>query len=154
MKLDVEGTNIAQRPRLGGGIIKTITEISELRPPLPRRARIPAKQEEVQVCGLDHFFASVRSLDLTVAETDSDPVRTKQRVMEEAAKAVQEDGAEVIILGCAGMAGYAPEIEARLNVKVIDPAAVALKIAEAVVDLGLSHSKIGFYATPPPKRFK
>ena len=34
MKLDVEGTNIAQRPRLGGGIIKTITEISELRPPL------------------------------------------------------------------------------------------------------------------------
>lgn len=120
----------------------------------PRRARIPAKQKEVQVCGLDHFFASVRSLDLTVAETDSDPVRTKQRVMEEAAKAVQEDGAEVIILGCAGMAGYAPEIEARLNVKVIDPAAVALKIAEAVVDLGLSHSKIGFYATPPPKRFK
>jgi len=34
LKLDVEGTNIAQRPRLGGGIIKTITEISELRPPL------------------------------------------------------------------------------------------------------------------------
>jgi len=29
--------------------------------------------------------------------------------------------AEVIILGCAGMAGYAPEIESKLNIKVIDP---------------------------------
>jgi allantoin racemase len=119
----------------------------------PRRTRIPAKQEEVHGCGLDRFLASVRSLDLTVAETDSDPARTKQRVMQEAQIAVQEDGAEVIILGCAGMAGYASEIETTLNIKVIDPVAVGLKIAEAVVDLGLSHSKIGFYATPPPKRF-
>ena len=120
----------------------------------PRKERIPAKHKEVQECGLSHFLASVRSLDLTVAETDSDPERTKQRVMEEAQKAVQADGAEVIILGCAGMSGYASEIEAKLNIKVIDPAAVGLKIAEAVVDLGLSHSKIGFYAQPPPKDFK
>jgi allantoin racemase len=120
----------------------------------PRQERIPAKQKEVQECGMAHFLASVRSLDLTVAETDSDPERTKQRIMEEAQKAVQADGAEVIILGCAGMSGYASEIEANLNIKVIDPAAVGLKIAEAAVDLGLSHSKIGFYAAPPPKHFK
>lgn len=120
----------------------------------PLRKRIAAKQEEVQRCGMTHFLASVRSLDLTVAETDTDPVRTKQRIIEEAEKAVQADGAEVIILGCAGMAGYASEIEARLKIRVIDPAAVGLKIAEAAADLGLCHSKIGFYATPPPKRFK
>ena len=120
----------------------------------PRKARIPAKEEEVHVRGMNHFLASVRSLDLSVAETDSDPERTKKRVFEEATKAVAEDGAEVIILGCAGMAGYAGEIEERLNVKVIDPTAVALKIAEAIVDLGLTHSKIGLYATPPKKPFK
>ena len=120
----------------------------------PRRARIPAKEEEVHVRGMSHFLASVRSLDLSVAETDSDSERTKMRVFEEATKAVSEDGAEVIILGCAGMAGYAGEIEEKLKVKVIDPTAVALKIAEAMVDLGLTHSKIGLYAAPPEKPFK
>ena len=120
----------------------------------PRKARIPAKEEETHVRGMGHFLASVRSLDLSVAETDSDPQLTKRRVFEEATKAVVEDGAEVIILGCAGMAGYAEEIEEKLKVKVIDPTAVALKIAEAIVDLGLTHSKVGFYATPPEKPFK
>ena len=120
----------------------------------PRKVRIPAKQEEAHIRGLDYYLASVRSLDLSVAETDADPEKTKQRVFEEATKAVKEDGAEVIILGCAGMAGYAPEIEEKLNIKVIDPTAVALKIAEAMVDLGLTHSKAGLYATPPEKPFK
>ena len=120
----------------------------------PRKTRIAAKEDEAHVRGMSHFLASVRSLDLSVAETDSDPELTKRRVFEEATNAVVEDGAEVIILGCAGMAGYAEEIEEKLKVKVIDPTAVALKIAEAIADLGLTHSKVGFYATPPPKRFR
>jgi allantoin racemase len=120
----------------------------------PRKERIPSKREHVHVRGLEHFLASVRSLDLSVAETDADPEKTKGRVLEVARKAVEEDGAEVIILGCAGMAGYAPEIERELNIKVIDPSAVALKVAEALVDLGLVHSKVGLFSTPPEKSFK
>ncbi len=52
------------------------------------------------------------------------------------------------------MAGYAQEIEQILNIKVLDPSAVALKTAEAMVDLGLSHSKVGLFAKPPEKIFK
>jgi len=120
----------------------------------PRKARIPAKHHEVHMRGLDYHLASVRSLDLSVAETDSDPEKTKQRIMEEAAGAVRDDGAEIIILGCAGMAGYAPELERKLNIKVIDPTAVALKIAEAIADLNLTHSKAGLFASPPEKTFR
>ena len=120
----------------------------------PRRQRIPNRREHVHMRGMDHFLASVRSLDLSVAETDADPKRTKKKVIEAARAAVEEDGAEVIILGCAGMAGYAPELEAKLGVKVLDPTAVALKLAEAMVDLGLCHSKLGFFAKPPKKKFK
>jgi allantoin racemase len=120
----------------------------------PRRERIPTKTEEVHQRGMSHFLASVRSLDLTVAETDASPERTRQRVLEVASRAVAEDGAEVIILGCAGMAGYAAEIENALGIKVIDPTAVAFKIAEAFADLGLVHSKAGFYAAPPEKVFR
>ena len=120
----------------------------------PRRQRIAMRKEHVHMRGMDHFLASVRSLDLSVAETDADPERTKKRVLEVAKEAAEEDGAEVIILGCAGMAGYAPELEAKLGVKVLDPSAVALKIAEAMVDLGLRHSKLALFAAPPRKKFK
>lgn len=119
-----------------------------------KRERVASKREHVYRRGLDHFLASVRSLDLTIAETDSDPDETKRRVLKVGKKAVEEDGAEVIILGCAGMAGYASEIESKLHVKVLDPTAVALKIAEAMADLKLMHSKAGLFATPPEKPFK
>ena len=120
----------------------------------PRKQRIPVREEHVHMRGMNHFLASVRSLDLSVAETDADPKKTKKRVLEVAKAAVEEDGAEVIILGCAGMAGYAPELESKLGVKVLDPTAVALKVAEAMVDLGLKHSKLGLFAPPSKKKFK
>ncbi|NWF55808.1 MAG: aspartate/glutamate racemase family protein [Syntrophaceae bacterium] len=120
----------------------------------PRKQRIPMREDHVHLRGLSHFLASVRSLDLSVADTDRYPEKTKQRVFEMAQKAVEEDGAEVIILGCAGMAGYATELEAKLSIKVLDPTAVALKIAEAMADLGLSHSKKALFAFPPEKVFK
>lgn len=106
-----------------------------------KKERIPAKKEQVHRRGLGHFLASVRSLGLSVAEIDAYPGKTKKRVLEEAKKAAEEDGAEVILLGCAGMAGYAPEIEEKLNLKVLDPTAVALKLAEAIVDLRLANKK-------------
>jgi allantoin racemase len=120
----------------------------------PRKQRIPSKVEHVHLRGMSHFLASVRSLDLTVAQTESDPVKTKQRLVEVSKIAVEVEGAEIIIMGCAGMAGYAQEIEQTLNIKVLDPSAVALKTAEAMVDLGLSHSKVGLFAKPPEKIFK
>ena len=52
------------------------------------------------------------------------------------------------------MAGYSEEIENTLNIKVLDPSAVALKIAEAIVGLGLTHSEVGLFAAPPEKVFK
>ena len=120
----------------------------------PKRERIASKKTHVHKHGLDYFLASVRSLDLSVVETDAEPEKTKRRVFEVAQKAVEEDGAEVIILGCAGMAGYAEEIEKKLRVKVLDPSAVALKVAEAMADLGLTQSKRGLFSTPPEKTYR
>ena len=119
----------------------------------PKKNRIASKRSHVHKHGLDYFLASVRSLDLSVAETDENPEKTKKRILELSQKAVEEDGAEVIILGCAGMAGYAEEIEKKLGAKVLDPSAVALKVAEAMADLGLTQSKRGLFAAPPEKTF-
>jgi len=67
---------------------------------------------------------------------------------------VEEDGAEIIIMGCAAMAGYSDELEHELRFPVLDPLKVTLKVTEALVDLGLTHSRIGLYASPTPREFK
>lgn len=119
-----------------------------------RKEYVPSVKEQVYRKGLEHYLASVEDLGLSVAETDAEPEKTKKRVFEVAQKAIEEKGAEVIILGCAGMSGYSAEIESKLHTKVIDPTAVALKMAEAMVDLGLTQSKVGLFAFPPEKHFK
>lgn len=118
------------------------------------RQRVPSKIEHVHMRGLASRLASIRPLEMSVLEMDAHPDRTKQRILEVATDAVRNDGAEVIVLGCAGLAGYASEIEAQLGVSVLDPSPIALKTAELMVALNLRQSKRGLYATPPAKTFK
>jgi len=120
----------------------------------PLQQRVPHKHREVRRYRLEQSMASVRPLGLTVAETDADPVRTKQRIMEVSRLAADKDGAEVMVLGCAGMVGYAEEVERELGLVVLDPSSVALKICEALVEAKLVHSKRAFFAFPPKKEYK
>ena len=73
-------------------------------------------------------------------------------IVAEARKAVEEDHAEVICLGCAGMAGLEEAITGELRVPVIDGVGAAVRLAEAVVGLGLKTSKRSTYAVPEPKK--
>ena len=91
---------------------------------------------------------------MSVLEMDAEPERAKARNLEVARGAVEEAGAEVVILGCAGLAGYAEDIERELGVVVLDPTSVALKVTEAIVDLGVRHSKVARFAQPPEKEIK
>ncbi len=118
------------------------------------RRRIPTREWHVAHRGLESSYASSPALEMSVLEMDSDPVTAKARIMEKARKAVEEDRAEVIILGCAGLAGYSADIERELGVVVLDPTSVAFKVAEAMADLGLHHSKAGRFSHPPKKEIK
>ena len=46
------------------------------------------------------------------------------------------------------MVGYDKDLAAELRVVVLDPTSLALKICEAMVDMGLAQSKRALYATP------
>ena len=119
-----------------------------------KRPRVAMKKRHIRRYGLLERMASVRPLELSVAELDADPERTKAKGMALARRMVEEDGAEVIIMGCAAMAGYSDELERALQVPVLDPLKVTLKVAEAVIDMGTTHSRVGLYAPPTPKAFK
>ncbi len=113
-----------------------------------RCQRVPAKIDHVAHLGLSDRLASVRALEMGVLEMDADPVQAKARILEVGRAAVEQDAAEVLVLGCAGLAGYGHELTRALAVTIIDPATVALKMAELLVELKLTHSKRGIYARP------
>jgi allantoin racemase len=65
----------------------------------------------------------------------------KSLLLPVAKKAVEEDGAEVIVLGCAGFAGLDKELEAELKVPVLDGTVCALMVLEGLIRYGLGISK-------------
>ncbi len=118
-------------------------------------SRIPQFERQALEMGLERRLASVRSVNIPVLELD-DQARTIPAMIEQAVKAVTEDGAHVLIFGCTGMIGLDRAVEEGLrkegisDVPVIDPGILNLKVAEALADIGLTHSK-RTYPMPPEK---
>jgi allantoin racemase len=111
---------------------------------------IPAIEDRLTLAGLVAHCASVRACGLGTAEIDADPPAAVQVIVDEAARAITEDGADVICLGCAGMAGVTEAISAKLGVPAVDGVAAAVALAQALVGLALSTSKVGALADGPP----
>ncbi len=117
-----------------------------------RKHKTAVKMQHVRKHGLESRFASVRPLDMGVADIASDPDRVKRVGLDVARRMVEEDGAEVIIMGCASMAGYSEDLQRELSVPVLDPIAVTFKVVEGLTEIGVVHSKRGLFATPAPQR--
>lgn len=77
-----------------------------------------------------------------------------EKVRAEIRRAIAEDRADCILLGCAGMADLARELTAEMGLPVIDGVAAAVKLAEGLVGLGLRTSKVGGYARPGAKAYR
>jgi allantoin racemase len=101
--------------------------------------------------GMDFRLASIRATPLSVLDFNREPLRGMEMLRQEGIKAVKEDGAEAIVLGCAGMTDFAAQLEKELEVPVIDGVAAAIKFAESIVDLGKKTSKINTYKVPEEK---
>lgn len=116
---------------------------------------VPMIRNLVKIYGLSDKFASTRVIDMPVLEIENDLEKTQNLLAEASLKAVREDGADAIILGCTGFLGCADKIIERLNmenldVPVIDPIPLTVLTASALVNVGLSHSKKA-YARPRDK---
>ncbi|MDX7951277.1 aspartate/glutamate racemase family protein, partial [Lichenihabitans sp. Uapishka_5] len=114
---------------------------------LPRRTRVHALRV-VHETGLTHR-CTVRAIDVAVQDLAEEAVAVLPAVLAEARLALVEDGAEALILGCAGMTELVAPLEAALGVPVIDGVLAGLKMAEGLVAAGLRTSKRCSYAPPP-----
>ncbi|MGE0313257.1 MAG: aspartate/glutamate racemase family protein [Lautropia sp.] len=95
----------------------------------------------------------VRASEVPVLSLEDPASDARERISAEIARAIEHDRAEAIVLGCAGMADLAGALSQRHGVPVLDGVACAVRLAESLVVLGLSTSRIGAYAPPIPKRY-
>ncbi len=114
---------------------------------------IAAIENNLLKYGLAGRCAKVRACELPVLTLDDPTSDAAARIGVEIELAKHDDKAEVIVLGCAGMADLAAALAARHGVPVIDGVASAVKLAEALAALGLKTSKVGAYAPPRPKPY-
>lgn len=98
---------------------------------------IPGKLTQVRACHLQDLMVAIRAPNEgEEGWTDSD------LFMELSRRAVVEDGAEVIVLGCAGMAGMDRRIREALGVPVLDGVVCALILATGFARYGVGTSKV------------
>ena len=107
-------------------------------------------EKTIEKVGLSSRCALALCTDLPVAATEEDRDHTVN-VLEAGGRQVIAAGAEVIVLGCAGMSGLDQQLAARLGVPVIDAVAAAVVWAEALVQLGAQTSKAMTYRAPELK---
>jgi len=104
--------------------------------------------------GIEQRLAGAVGIDIPVLELGSDLKKTARYLVDAARDLIESKGAEVIILGCTGMAPVARIVKEELEVPVIEPMATAFKVAELIVSLKLTHSKTGLYMTPNKGKIK
>lgn len=116
---------------------------------LPRS--VPVIEDLVQAYGAGHTCRKVRSVDVPVLALDASPDQAFARLVAEGRKAITEDGAEAIVLGCAGMAEMCANLSQTLGLPVIDGVVAAVKLAEALASGGFATAKAGSLAYPRDK---
>ena len=87
----------------------------------------PLLQEVVERSGMKDKCVSIRSTSMSILEYENDPERGLRELTNQSKKAVNEDGAEAICLGSAGMVKFAAGLERELGVPVFDGVSAAVK---------------------------
>ena len=103
-----------------------------------RPASIPRHLAAIEEMGLSSRLAGDRALDLGVTEL-ADEGRTVERLLSTVETLKVTDGADVLILGCAGMAHYRARVEAATGLPTIDPTQAATAMALGRIALRQTH---------------
>jgi allantoin racemase len=103
--------------------------------------------------GLVGRCGRVRASNVPVLALEEPGSDARRMIEAEIKRALAEDGAEAIVLGCAGMTDLVRELERSVSAPVLDGVACAVGLAEALVRVGLRTSKRNTYARPLAKAY-
>lgn len=101
---------------------------------------IPRHLRAFGAMGVLDRLAGDRALGLTVADL-ADPDKSLSAMIDTGKRLRDDDGADVLIMGCAGMAQYRQQIEDATGLPVVEPCQAAAATALGHITLGQSHRK-------------
>ena len=107
---------------------------------------VPGLEVNLMRYGLQQKCTGVRATDIPVLELENGNPETTATIRAEIRQAIESDGAEAIVLGCAGMADLMARLSEEFGLPVIDGVACGVTMAEALVSAGLKTSKTGAYS--------
>jgi allantoin racemase len=113
---------------------------------------VPQVKRLARSIGVEDKLASVRFIGIPVLQLDENVESTKRAFMDSARRAIDEDDADVLCPGCTGLSMWASEWGEELGVPLLDPGGVALKIAETLVKLRITHSPKSYPLSETKKR--
>jgi allantoin racemase len=93
----------------------------------------------------------VRASDVPVLDLEKGDPDSRAKIAREIRLAIDEDRAEAIVLGCAGMTDLAASFAEEFALPVLDGVACAVAMAEGIARIGLRTSRRGGYAPPIEK---
>lgn len=108
-------------------------------------------RECVATNGLSSRLVSVRSLQQPLRDIGSVQEDHAARLEELSLQAVREDGADVIIVAGAPLAGLARTLKDRIPVPVVDGVSSAIRHCESLIALAPKGATEGSFARPPRK---
>ncbi|NIZ12517.1 aspartate/glutamate racemase family protein [Phaeobacter sp. HF9A] len=108
---------------------------------------VPGLEDNLTRYGLAQKCARVRATEIPVLKLEEGDPATMYKIRSEIREAIDQDYAEAIVLGCAGMADLMADLSAEFGLPVIDGVAAGVTFAEALVNTKLKTSKIGAYSS-------
>lgn len=149
---EVSGDMIVTAPCIAG--LQTVEALAERFSVIVTRNKcIGHMTENIRAYGASHRLASMRPLNISTAKLQSDPGLTAVRIEEEARKAIEQDGAEAILLGCTLEFGFHEKLQQSLGVPIVDALCNPFKVAEHLAGLkqrfGWVPSRIGSQEPAP-----
>ena len=103
-------------------------------------ASVPRHWRYLRALGIESRVAADVPIGLGVAQL-SDDVEAKRRMTAVGRQLIDQHGADVIVMGCAGMARQREGLEASLGVPVVDPTPAAVGAAITAVRLGYRQNR-------------
>ena len=107
---------------------------------------VPGLENNLMRYGLAQKCACVRATEIPVLKLEEGDPATLDKIRSEIRASINEDKAEAIVLGCAGMADLMAQLSEEFGLPVIEGVSAGVTFAEALVNNSLRTSKIGAYS--------
>lgn len=103
---------------------------------------------DVERYGMQNRIASYKSANIASEDSFTNPEEVEKIIVNVAREAVEQDKADVILLGCGVMSEFSEHISEKVGVPVVNPIGAGIKMAESLVGMGLKNSKKYAYHEP------